>query len=67
MQELLKNSNITEKNQIYYTSQFEHSLIIPDPRKLSIATTEITKVPRSCEAAHEDSKVEAQKREEYIT
>src|SRR3954469_6146897 len=28
MQELLKNSNIKEKNQIYYSSQSEHSLII---------------------------------------
>src|SRR3954469_19163493 len=25
---LLKNSNIKEKNQIYYSSQYEHSLII---------------------------------------
>src|SRR3954466_6819198 len=33
---------------------------------LNIATTEITKVPRSCEAAHEVSKVETQ-RGEIIT
>src|SRR3954469_9693122 len=34
---------------------------------LSIATQKITKVPRSCEAAHEVSKVEAQRGEENIT
>src|SRR3954465_12898395 len=28
MQELLKNSNIKVKNQIYYSSQSEHSLVI---------------------------------------
>src|ERR1043165_10045221 len=28
MQELLKNSNIKKKNQIYYSSQSKHSLII---------------------------------------
>src|SRR3954463_5617770 len=34
---------------------------------LHIATQKITKVPRSCEAAHEVSKVEAQRGEENIT
>src|SRR3954471_17996811 len=36
-------------------------------RYVSIATQKITKVPRSCEAAHEVSKVEAQRGEENIT
>src|SRR3954471_14645291 len=39
MQEFTQEQNIKEKNQIYYSSQSEHS-----PRKLSIGTTEITKV-----------------------
>ena len=60
MQEFTQEQNIKEKNQIYYSSQ-------SDPRKLSIATAEITKVPRSCEAANEVSKVEAQRGEENIT
>src|SRR3954465_4526125 len=64
---LLKNTNIKENNQIYYSSQYEQSHNPSYPTKLSIATQKITKVPRSCEAAHEVSKVKAQRGEENIT
>ena len=66
MQEFTQEQNIKGKNQIYYSSQSEHSHP-SDPNKLSIATAKITKVPRSCEAAHEVSKVKAQRGERYIT
>ena len=37
---------------------------VPPPPKQQ---QKLTKVPRSCEAAHEDSKVEAQRGERFIT
>src|SRR3954469_20575334 len=56
---LLKNSNIKEKNQIYYSSQSEHSLIIHEiPANSAYQQQKITYVPRSCRAAHEVSKVD---------
>src|SRR3954464_11486509 len=64
MQELLKNSIIKEKNQIYYSSQSEHSLIIhqipktqhSNSRKLQRCLDHVWQLTRSRKWKHKEGR-----------